>query len=132
MHNDNINYDYKGSVRVDKMSRSARAAQFSSFAALTGYDEMVDLASRFTQERGEVSEETAEHINECLEKIMDSYPQRIKAKITYFVPDEKKQGGSYQVIEGDVRRIDECALTVIFEEGRAVPIEDISDIDIVS
>ena len=125
-----INYRYSGSQKFDKMPIYARAAQFSPFAALTGYDELVGEAARLTNERGEVSEDKAEHINEVLRIIFESYPQRIRARITYFVPDRKKPGGSYQVIDGAVRQIDMGAMTVVFDDNRAVSIGDIFDISI--
>ena len=130
MGNDLIKYQYNGSQSPEKMSRYARASQFSPFAALTGYDELVGEAARLTDERGEVSEDKAEHINEVLRIIFESYPQRIRARITYFVPDRKKPGGSYQVIDGAVRQIDMGAMTVVFDDNRAVSISDIFDISI--
>ena len=129
MHN--TNHDYKGSERLDKMPMSARAAQFSPFAALAGYDDLITESSRITYERGDVSEDRAEQINEALRIIMESYPRRIKVQLTYFAPDRKKQGGSYQVIEGYVRQIDEGAMTIVFDDNREVLIGDISDVYVV-
>lgn len=128
MTDDLINYPYKGSR--SPMPLYARAAQFSPFAALTGYDDLLTETARLTDERGDISEDRAEYINECLRTISESYPQKIKAKITYFVSDKRKQGGSYQIAEGFVRQIDESAMTVVFDGGSAVPIDDIFDIEL--
>lgn len=125
---DLVNHKYQGSQRIDRMSMYARAAQFSPFAALSGYDDLIAETSRLTDERTDISEDSAEHINECLRIILESYPRRIRAKITYFVPDSKKQGGSYRVIEGFVRQIDVGEMKVVFEDGRAVLIKDIFDV----
>lgn len=128
MTDDLINYPYKGSR--SPMPLYARAVQFSPFAALTGYDDMLAETSRLTSERARITEDRAEHINECLRMISESYPQRIGARITYFVPDERKEGGSYETAEGSVRQIDEGAMTVVFDDNRAIPIEDIFDIEL--
>lgn len=130
MERELVNYPYKGSQRPGKMTLYARAAQFSPFAALTGYDELLAESSRLTEDRREISEDRAEHINECLHIIAESYPQRIGARITYFVPDNNKRGGAYETAEGLVRQIDESEMTVVFDDGRAVPINDIFDIEL--
>lgn len=123
-----INYPYRGSNRENRMSRMARAAQFSPFAALTGYDDILAEASRITDERRDVSEDKAAYINECLRMIPENYPRKLNARITYFVPDKLKSGGSYEVAQGLVRLIDEGSRTVVFDDNRIVPIEDIFDI----
>ena len=130
MRNELINYPYNGSRRADRMPRYARAAQFSPFAALAGYDELIAESSRLTYERRGVSEDTAEYINECLRFIRESYPRMIMARVTYFVPDKQKNSGSYQVIEGAVRQIDVGAMKAVFDDNRAVPIADIFDIEL--
>ncbi len=127
-HKGLINYPYCGSRRENKMSGMARAAQFSPFAALTGYDDILAEASRITDERRGVSEDKAAYINECLRMIPENYPRKLNVKITYFVPDKRKGGGSYETAEGLVRLIDEGAGTVVFDDNRIVPIDDIFDI----
>lgn len=123
-----INYPYCGSRRENKMSSMARAAQFSPFSALTGYDDILAEASRMTDERRDVSEDKAAYINECLSMIPENYPRKLNVKITYFVPDKRKGGGSYETVQGLVRLIDEGSGTVVFDDNRIVPIEDIFDI----
>ncbi len=120
-----IKYPYCGSHRENKMSCAARAAQFSPFAALTGYDDILAEASRITDERQDVSEDKAAYINECLRMIPENYPRKLNAKITYFVPDKRKGGGSYEIAQGLVRLIDEGNRTVVFDDNRIVPIDDI-------
>lgn len=122
--NELINYPYKGSKQP--MSRTARAAQFSPFAALTGFEELIDDSEIIPGQRRELSEDKCEYINECLQTILMSYPRRISASITYFAPDKNK--GEYETISGLVRQIDEGKMTVIFDDNRAVPIADIADI----
>lgn len=54
-YSDIINYPYKGSRRPNKMSQQNRGAQFSPFAALTGFEDAVDeTAVRNTAEQLEL------------------------------------------------------------------------------
>ena len=117
------------SEKRPQMTLHDRAAQFSPFAALTGYEDTIDETARLTNERAELSEDRQTKINECLRVILENISERPKVKITYFVPDKLKAGGEYATKTGSVKHIDECALSVIFTDGRAIPIEDIYDIE---
>ncbi len=129
---DLINYRYCGSNRENKMSCANRAAQFSQFAALTGYDSVLAESARETERRFDVDEERCDKINNCLSVILENFPKRTAAKIVYFIPDKKKTGGVYETVAGDVRWIDEGAMTVIFSDNSAVPIADIYDMEIIN
>jgi hypothetical protein len=50
---DIINLPHHESKTRKKMSMEARAAQFSPFAALTGYDEEIEKTARLNEERSE-------------------------------------------------------------------------------
>ncbi len=97
-----------------RMSRYNRAAQFSPFAALTGYDDIIREEARETGTWIEPGESWKEQINRCLNEIAASlsYPAEEGSKatrsysITFFVPDTKKDGGSHAAVEGSVRKID--------------------------
>ena len=97
-----------------RMSRYNRAAQFSPFAALTGYDDIIREEARETGTWIEPGESRKEQINRCLNEIAASlsHPAEEGSKaprsysITFFVPDTKKDGGSYAAVEGSVRKID--------------------------
>ena len=97
-----------------RMSRYNRAAQFSPFAALTGYDDIIREEARETGTWIEPGESRKEQINRCLNEIAASllHPAEDGSKaprsysITFFVPDTMKDGGSYAAVEGSVRKID--------------------------
>lgn len=127
---DLLNYRYCGSSRENKMSGAERAAQFSPFAALTAYEGVLAESVRETEQRLYVDEEQRNNINRCLMAILENFPERIMAKIVYFIPDNKKPGGVYETAVGEVRWIDESTMTVIFSDNRTVPIADIYDIEI--
>lgn len=126
-----IKYPYRGSCREGRMSNIERAAQFSSFDALTGFDGVLSETARETDERLYVTEERQDKINACLAIMLESFPEKTAARITYFVRDNQKKGGEYREKVGFVRWIDEGAMTVIFSDNRSVPIADIYNIDLI-
>ncbi len=126
---DMIGLPHPVSTTRKRMSRYDRAAQFSPFAALTGFEDVIVEAARLTKERLELSNEQQSQINERLLFILENISARPEVKITFFVPDKRKSGGAYEVAAGFVRRIDEYSGSVIFTDHRAVPIADIYDIE---
>ena len=91
-----------------RMSRYNRAAQFSPFAALTGYDDIIREEARETGTWIEPGESQREQINRRLNEIAEAIEEKQKpsVQIVYFVPDAKKDGGAYTTVEGFVRKID--------------------------
>lgn len=113
-----------------KMSLHDRAAQFSPFAALTGYGDAVDETARITDHKLEPDDDRKADINGKLQFITDNIYDMPFAEIIYFVNDEKKSGGRYVVGRGEVRLIDEYEKAVIFKDGRKIYIDDIYEIKI--
>ena len=46
------------------------------------------------------------------------------------VPDERKSGGSYQTVTGEVKRIDAVSGMIQMTDRREIPIEDVFSIKI--
>ena len=105
-----------------------RAAQFSPFAALTGYDAAIRETARLTDEKVELDEQSRMLLDEKLSQIAEHLSKRIPVTVTYFVQDEKKQGGSYKEKCGIVRRIDTHARAIVFEDRMQIAIDDVLDI----
>ncbi|MBO5163540.1 MAG: hypothetical protein J6B75_03745 [Ruminococcus sp.] len=114
-----------------RMSRHDRAAQFSPFAALTGYEDEVEETARITDSRIEADEDRAARINDSLRYISENIYNLPKAEIIYFVPDERKSGGKYIKVIGEIRLLEEYGSAVIFKDGRKVPIKDIYEINLI-
>ena len=91
-----------------RMSRYNRAAQFSPFAALTGYDDIIREEARETGTWIEPGESQKEQIDWRLNEIAAAIEekQQPSVQIVYFVPDTKKDGGEYVTAKGSVRKID--------------------------
>ncbi len=111
------------------MPMSDRAAQFSPFAALVGYDAAVDETARLTDSETELNETQIEELNAKISYLKDHLDERPLIKLTYFVPDSKKSGGAYQIFNGNIRRIDEVYRQFIFTDKTVIDMDRISNID---
>ena len=105
-YDDIINLPHYEPKYHPRMSKYKRSAQFAPFAALVGYDEQVQECSRLTDKRLEIDDELKEKINNKLNKINELIKNSPEVEITYFIPDEKKDGGKYITEIGNVKRID--------------------------
>ncbi|MBQ6129203.1 MAG: hypothetical protein IKE35_08075 [Lachnospiraceae bacterium] len=124
-YSDIIDHPHHQSMTRPHMSMIARAAQFSPFAALVGYDESVREAGRLTEEKAVLDESALELIDRALASIRAG---KRDVNITYFIPDIFKEGGSYTIISGRVRKIDDTEGKIIMEDGTAIPVGDIFEI----
>jgi len=110
------------------MSILNRAAQFSPFAALTGYDDAIEETARLTDRRLELDETERAILDEKLRIIKEHIDKKPEITITYFQPDIKKDGGAYISISGIVKKIDYYKRLVLMQDGSRICIDDISNI----
>ncbi len=123
---DIIDLPHQKSAKRPHMSVEDRAAQFSPFAALTGYEDAVKETARLTDERIELDEYSKEELNRKLNEIKDNLAKQVL--ITYFVPDERKEGGAYITVSGCVKKFKEQEMLIIMEDGTEIPISEIIEI----
>ena len=105
-----------------------RAARFSPFAAVTGYEEMVLEEARYTEEKVELDESAKEKLSEKLETILHMMEASPVVSILYFEPDLSKSGGKYVEISGIIKQVDSYRRLILLQNGQRIPIEDIYDI----
>lgn len=108
-----------------RMSAMDRAGQFAPFAALTGYDSMVEETARLTGSRIEPDEQQRRALDEVLTDIVGRIAEHPKVRIVHFVPDRNKAGGRYETLEGQVRNVELPRRQVILKGGQAVCFDDI-------
>ena len=108
------------------MSMHDRAAQFSPFAALVGYDDAVAETARLTDSRAELTEDEMFELNANLNRLLDSLDEQPQISVTYFVPDEKKSGGKYVEKVGVVRIYDSYVGELVFTDGVRIAVADMS------
>lgn len=123
-----IGLPHPTSSKHPRMPLQDRAAQFSPFAALTGHHAAIRETERLTHERTELSEDEKAELNERLLTLSRNLDKEQKVEITYFVPDEKKSGGTYITLSGIVKKIDKYRRTIVMADGTVIPIEEIREI----
>ena len=111
------------------MSMSDRAAQFSPFAALVGYDDAVAETARLTDSRDELTEDEISELNTNLNRLLDNLDEQPQISVTYFVPDEKKSGGKYVDKVGVVRIYDSYSQELVFTDGVRIVVKEITYIE---
>ena len=105
-YDDIINLPHHVSATRPQMSMINRAAQFSLFAALTGYDAVIRKIGRLTDRRVELSEDRRVDLDKKQQLLSDSPAEHPEVSVTYFIPDERKVGGAYVTVTGNVKKFD--------------------------
>ena len=126
-YEDIINLPHPTSPRHPRMPMIDRAAQFSPFAALTGYEAAIKETARLTVQKIHLDQDAQAALDEklrLLAETIDGYPE---VTITYFLPDKKKAGGEYVTASGRIRKIDMYEQAIILMNGTRIPIDDILD-----
>lgn len=111
-----------------RMLLQDRAAQFSPFAALTGYEDALRETARQTEQFIELDEDRKQEIDRQIFYLRQHLKEQFNVKITYFVPDSRKEGGKYLVSEGQVQKIDETG-KCLWMEREKIPIDSIFEMD---
>ena len=128
MYDDIIDVEYPFDLGHPRMSLYDRSSQFMPFSALVGYKEAVLETARITSDRIILDEEMKEILDNKLGIIKEKLSLNPYVSITYFVPDNKKNGGSYINVSGNVRKID-LYKNVIVTDDKKILIDSILDID---
>ena len=99
-----------------------RAAQFSPFAALTGYEEAIYETGRLTEERAELDYK--------LQTIWEYAKEHPRIAVTHFVPDKKKSGGICRKTCGRLKKIDTARQQIFLEDDTQILLEQVLDLEI--
>ena len=128
-YSDMIHRNHHISKTHPRMQVSVRAAQFAPFQALTGYGDTIREVSRLTDRRVELDEYEKERINQKLLRLKGRIREHPAIAVTYFVPDQKKDGGVYVRVTGRVQEVKEYEHILVMEDGTRITIEEILEID---
>lgn len=123
-YDDIIDHPHHVSAVHPPMSLLDRAAQFSPFAALTGYDAAVRETARHVDRKLELDEEQKAAIDAVLRQASGR-----TVTLVHFVPDDRKSGGRYETVTDVVRKVDVYAATLVTEHIR-VRFDDIYSLEI--
>lgn len=127
-YDDIIHLPYSGSPTRKRMSMIDRGAQFSPFAALTGYDAAILETARLTDRYIDLDVDGTAAVNGILQLLMQQQETQPEITVTYFVPDERKSGGAYVRITGNLRKIDPDKKVILMTDGTILDFNRIYDI----
>ncbi len=124
-------------IKHPRMPLYKRAAQFAPFAALRGYDDMVNEEIRVPEvdHKRELEEHKAEILNQKLNRIITLTEAGEHPTVTFTVyeADKRKAGGRYVEITDSVKRVDivNRVIELTSMEGvmnRVIKVDDIAGI----
>lgn len=128
-YNDIINLPHHISSKHPHMDMSDRAAQFSPFAALSGYNAAIQETVRLTKAKMELDEDIKNTLDMKLHIMSERINERPEMTITYFQIDKTKEGGSYETATGFIKKIDNSRYVIVMEDGSQISIDDILEIE---
>ena len=110
------------------MPMMKRAAQFLPFAALTGFEGEIAEAARLTETAPELSEDALAALDEQLSLLRQLLPDQPQVTVTRFLPDERKAGGHFETLTGQVRRVDEAGRALILTDGVKIDLDAVVEL----
>ena len=125
---DIINLPHHVSTVHPQMTMAQRAAQFSPFAALVGYEDVIEETARQTDSKRELDETEKAELDRKLCVIESHLAEKPVVEIEYFIPDKTKAGGEYVFKSGAVVKILPVQRKLVLSDGTEIRIEDIVDI----
>ncbi len=126
-YKDILHLPHHVSHRRRSMSLSDRAAQFAPFAALTDYESAIQEAARITCDKLDLGEEHFAALNRKFQEILDNTDEEKVYTFTYYQPDARKKGGSYQQISDRVKRVDPVQRIIFLHSGKKIAMDELVD-----
>lgn len=128
-YDDILNLPHPVSARHPRMPVSSRAAQFSPFAALTGYDAAIRETARLTDRKTELDDSAKAILDLKQQVLTNALPAKPQVTVTYFVADERKSGGAYVSAAGRLKKIDPVARRLVLTDGTVIPLDDVLELE---
>lgn len=101
---------------------------FPPFAALTGYEDAIRETARLTDNWVQLSEDKKQELDEKLRQLIADRERTESVTIIYFQPDDRKEGGSYVTVTGQIKKIDDCSQKIFLTDGTKIDLGRIVDI----
>ena len=116
------------SERHPRLGKDSYAAQFSPFAALSGYEQIISETVRTTNERPQLDDDAKLRLSNKLKVVMDHIDEKPLITLSYFVPDKRKAGGECVTLDGVIKKLDVYERIIFMTDGRRIPADDLYDI----
>ena len=124
-YDDIIDLPHHVSTTRPQMPMSDRAAQFSPFAALTGYDAAIKETGRLTDAHVELDEDELKRLDAKFQILADHLHDGAEVTITYFKPDERKEGGAYLTITESIKKVNSFDRLLTMQDGTCIHMDQI-------
>lgn len=112
-----------------RMNMVDRAAQFSPFAALVGYEDIIEETARLTENSIFLDDNQREILDRKQQNLLPYLDQMPEITITYFSPDHRKSGGQYVTVSGHLKSIIPHSKTLILADGTQLSMEYVIELD---
>ena len=129
LYEDIIHLPHHVSQVRPQMAMSERAAQFSPFAALTGYDAAIQETGRLTDTKVELDEEALRDLDLKFQLLYEKRGQEPWVTITYFEPDKAKAGGAYLVATDKIKKVDPQERIILTARGVPIPMDNVVSLE---
>ena len=124
-YDDILHLPHPTSVRHPRMPISERAAIFSPFAALAGHAGAIAETARLTDQKMELDEDTKAELDRRQAVLMEHIAEQPEITVTWFQPDERKDGGAYLTATGRLKKFRELERLLVLADGTEIPMEDV-------
>ena len=124
-YDDIINLPHPTSKRHPRMPIRDRATIFSPFAALSGHGAAIAETARLTERRMELDEDSRAELDRKQGVLLEHIDEQPEITITWFQPDEKKDGGAYLTATGRLKKFRELERILLLTDGTEIPLQNV-------
>ena len=128
-YDDIIHLPHPTSSKHPRMPIADRAAIFSPFAALAGHSAAMAETARLTNQKAELDEDARAELDRRQAVLLEQIGQQPEITVTWFQPDERKDGGAYVTTTGRLKKIDEIERVLVLTDGTRIPLEDVAGLE---
>ena len=128
-YDDILHLPHPTSAKHPRMPVSERAAIFSPFAALSGHGAAIAETARLTDRRVELDEDTRAELDRRQAVLLKHIAEQPEVTVTWFQPDERKDGGAYLTATGRLKKLDAIQRVLVLTDGTKIPLDDVAEIE---
>ena len=128
-YDDIIHLPHPTSSKHPRMPIADRAANFSPFAALAGHSAAIAETARLTNQKAELDEDARAELDRRQAVLLEQIGQQPEVTVTWFQPDERKDGGAYVTTTGWLKKIDEIERVLVLTDGTRIPLKDVAGLE---
>ena len=128
-YDDIIHLPHPTSKKYPRMSVRDRAAIFSPFSALSGHGAAIAETARLTDQRMELNEDAKVELDRRQAGLLEHIGEQPEVTVTWFRPDDRKEGGIYVTTVGRAKKIDEFKRILSMVSGQKIVLDDIVQIE---